>query len=106
METGATTATLRIVGAMWDKSEPGRRPEMSDETSGKSRTNTEPVEFRGYRFEPKQVIYCACGCVWGLLGVTEDHTAARMLVIESPDNDGTVGSIITVPLTRREEGQP
>jgi hypothetical protein len=79
---------------------------LSDETSGKSRTNTETVEFGGYTFAPKQIMYCACGCVWGLLGVTEDRTAARMLVIASPDDDATVGAIITVPLTWREEREP
>jgi hypothetical protein len=78
---------------------------MSDATRGKGKTNTEPVEFRGYTFAPKQVMYCACGCVWGLLGVTEDRTQARLLVIESPDHDATVGEIIAVPLTWREEGQ-
>jgi hypothetical protein len=77
---------------------------MSDATDGKGRTNSEPVEFGGYTFAPKQVLYCACGCVWGLLGVTQDRTMARLLVIESPDNDATVGEIISVPLTRGEEG--
>lgn len=72
------------------------------ETNGKSRTNTEPVEFGGHTFDPKQVVYCACGCVYGLLGVTEDHTAARMLVIESPDKHAKVSEVITVRLTQDE----
>jgi hypothetical protein len=79
---------------------------LSDETSGKSRTNTEPVEFGGYTFEPQQIMYCACGCVWGLLGVTEDGAMARMLVIESPDDEAAVGSIISVPLIRGGGREP
>jgi hypothetical protein len=78
---------------------------MSDATDGKGRTNRERLEFGGHTFAPKQVLYCAGGCVWGLLGVTEDHTMVRLLVIESPDNDATVGEITAVPLTWREEGR-
>jgi hypothetical protein len=67
-------------------------------------TNSEPVEVDGYTFEKAQVLYCDCGCVYGLLGVNEDKTALRMLVIETSDegHDGdhdpvSAGEIITVP---------
>jgi hypothetical protein len=72
-------------------------------------TNAEPVAVDGRTFEPKQILYCDCGCVYGVLGVNEERTAMRLLVINaSAGHDGdsdpvSAGDMIEIPLTLREE---
>jgi hypothetical protein len=72
-------------------------------------TNSEPVEVDGHTFEPKQLLYCDCGCVYGALGANEDKTAIRMLVINASEgHDGdhdpvSAGEVIEIPLTQGEE---
>jgi hypothetical protein len=69
-------------------------------------TNSEPVEVDGYTFAARQVLYCDCGCVYGVLGVNEDKTAVRLLVIETDEgHDGDhdpvrAGEVIEMPTTR------
>jgi hypothetical protein len=72
-------------------------------------TNSEPVEVDGYTFEKAQVLYCDCGCVYGVLGVNEGKTAMRLLVITASEgHDGdhepvSAGEVIEVAVTGREE---
>jgi hypothetical protein len=75
---------------------------------GTSKTNSEPVEAFGHAFAPKQVIYCDCGCVWGIIGLTEDGAAIRLMLLHADahdgDDGGAAGEIVTSPITHVDGG--